>query len=130
MPYKCFPLHPAQHDVYLDELINLGNPQHNIGGYVILNGKLNEKIFNEIFITAPVIFDAFKLRFDFASQDFQNHYDIDFSKIDLQSVDLTLENNPEQKAMDWMQFRFNTPFSLRIDTLPFEHVLIKLNENK
>ena len=31
-----FPLHPAQHDVYMDQLINIVSPQYNIGGYIVL----------------------------------------------------------------------------------------------
>ena len=42
-----FPLHPAQWDVYTDQLLNVDSPHYNIGGYIRLKGPVDKKKFQE-----------------------------------------------------------------------------------
>ena len=75
---KSFPLHPAQQDVYADQALHSDSPRYNIGGYIVLKGKLNKAKFSEVVNAAPQVFDAFKLRFDLSVADFIGFVDEDF----------------------------------------------------
>ena len=45
MKQTPFPLHPAQKDVYIDQLLNVESPHYNIGGYLKLEGALDKEKF-------------------------------------------------------------------------------------
>ncbi len=38
-----FPLHPAQLDVFTDQLLDIKSPQYNIGGYIKLKGRFTKR---------------------------------------------------------------------------------------
>jgi hypothetical protein len=74
-----FPLHPAQQEVYTDQLLNINSSLYNIGGYIVLRGKLDKAKFYETINSAPAVFDCFKLRFNFDKPDFLCHYQNDYT---------------------------------------------------
>ncbi|MDB4903557.1 MAG: Nonribosomal peptide synthetase, partial [Mucilaginibacter sp.] len=124
------PLHPAQQDIYIDQLLNIDSPLYNIGGYIILKGDLSKEKFHEAINTAPQLFDAFKMRFDLEESDFLYQYDSVFNTTGLTELDFTVHEDPAQYARDWMQDRFNIPFQLKREALPFEQYLIKITEQE
>src|ERR1700761_8627880 len=92
------PLHPAQQDVYMDQLLNTESPQYNIGGYIVLKGKLNKEKLHEAVRSAPVVLDAFKMRFDLKAQDLNCYFDNDFNEAELVEKDFSTCVNPLSEA--------------------------------
>ncbi|HEY2582814.1 MAG TPA: condensation domain-containing protein, partial [Mucilaginibacter sp.] len=130
MPEYHHPLHPAQQDVYMDQLLNADSPQYNIGGYIILKGKLEKEKFQEAVASAPGVFDAFKMRFDLEAQDLLCHYDGGYRSAELTELDFSSGKDAAAEARGWMQERFNTAFELKKEALPFEQYLIKIAEEE
>ena len=62
MQKATFPMHPAQQDIYVDQLINKNSPHYNLGGYIKLKGILDKKKFKMAVDSAPEVFDVFKMR--------------------------------------------------------------------
>jgi len=125
-----FPLHPAQQDVYLDQLLNTDSPQYNIGGYIVLNGDLDKAKFHEAVNSVPEVFDSFKMRFDAGEGDLLCHYESEYAEAALNELDFSGRTAPGGEAVDWMQSRFNTAFVLKKGRLPFEQYLIKISESE
>ena len=61
MQKATFPMHPAQKDIYVDQLINKDSPHYNLGGYIKLKGSLDKAKFFESVNSAPFVFDVFKM---------------------------------------------------------------------
>lgn len=130
MKRTLLPLHPAQLDVYTDQLINNKSPHYNIGGYIKLKGELNKEKFNEAIHSAPDAFDAFKLRFNHGEASPVCYIDHQYVKQPLPELDFSSHQNPEETARQWMQDRFNTPLLITEDTIPFEEFLVKIAANE
>ncbi|MFC0514088.1 amino acid adenylation domain-containing protein [Mucilaginibacter angelicae] len=125
-----FPLHPAQREVYVGQLLDLDSPQYNIGGYIILKGDLDVEKFHETVSSLPLIFDAFKMSFDLKASDFVYQLNTGFTECELIAADFSTQVNPRAEAKIWMYQTFGTPFNLTADLLPFEHYLIKIADNE
>ncbi|HEX8376315.1 MAG TPA: amino acid adenylation domain-containing protein, partial [Pedobacter sp.] len=125
-----FPLHPAQQEVYTDQLLNTDSPLYNIGGYIVLKGDLNKDKFHEVINSAPADLDFFKLRFDLQNPDFLCHYDERFNTFQLEELDFSAEDHPQEAARLWTQERFNISFRLGKEDCPFEQYLLKISENE
>jgi len=121
------PLHPSQRDVYVDQLIHTESAHYNIGGYLKLLGVLNRKKFIETVNSAAQVFDAFKMRFEPESEDFQCFVDESYDRLEVIEVDFSLRDNPQVEALAWMQNRFNKVFEIESENLLFEHYLIKIS---
>lgn len=119
-------LHPAQKDVYIDQLIDLESPHYNIGFYIVLKGKLNRDNLYESMVTSPQMFDALQMRFDLETPDFLCHYQSTNLTLSIPEVDFSQKNNARDHAQEWMQASFNTPFTLNKKSEPFAHYLIKI----
>src|SRR5688572_25322697 len=98
---KTFKLHPAQQNVFIDQLINIDSPQYNIGGYIILKGKLNINNLREVINGAPGVFDAFRMRFDANAPEMIGYLDEDDTRFELGEKDFSQEQNPSAAALQW-----------------------------
>ncbi|MEO7583965.1 MAG: amino acid adenylation domain-containing protein [Ferruginibacter sp.] len=127
---KFLPLHPAQRDVYTDQLINTKSPHYNIGGYIKLTGLLDKQKFHEAICSVPDVFDAFKLRFDHDEAAPVCRVDTDYKKETLAELDFSGYDDPEAEARAWMQSRFNKPLLIKESALPFEECLLKISEEE
>ncbi|GAA4316739.1 hypothetical protein GCM10023149_13940 [Mucilaginibacter gynuensis] len=125
-----FPLHPAQQEVFVDQLLNIDSAQYNIGGYIVLKGALDKEKFHEAVGSAPVVFDAFKFRFDLALAELGYQYDDSFGKCELVEVDFSDQEDASEEVIKWMQGRFNIPFALSEQTLPFDQYLVKIADDE
>ncbi|MCU7552748.1 amino acid adenylation domain-containing protein, partial [Chitinophagaceae bacterium LB-8] len=121
-----FPLHPAQNDICVDQLININSPHYNIGLYIKLKGPLHKGKFIDAVNSSPKVFDAFKMRFDVAGADPHCYFDQEYEKLELAEMDFSDRENAGEEARCWMQNRFSIPFKIQQDSLLFEHVLIKI----
>src|SRR5689334_15623629 len=130
MEKRFLSLHPAQRDVYTDQLINAGSAHYNIGGYIRLKGRLDKKSFEETVHSIPQVFDAFKLRFKLEAEGPVSYLDESFDKASLEELDLSEESNPKQAALTWMQEQFNTAFTLEEGSLLFQNCLIRIAEDE
>ncbi|MBE7172520.1 MAG: amino acid adenylation domain-containing protein [Williamsia sp.] len=126
MHKATFPLHPAQVDVYTDQLIHSASPHYNIGGYIRIQGSLNKELFYQTVDTLPLVFDVYKMRFNFSSTEPVCFFDDQYSQLQVHEFDLTHHEDPQAEALQWMQNRFNTPFHIEEENPLFEHCLIKL----
>jgi hypothetical protein len=104
------PLHPAQQDVYTDQLINVESSHYNVGGYITLKGPLNKAKFHETVNSGARVFDAFKMRFDLEAADYVGYSDENFQKCELGEQDFSDDDHSAEKARVWMQNRFNYAF--------------------
>ncbi|WP_121809993.1 non-ribosomal peptide synthetase [Mucilaginibacter kameinonensis] len=125
-----FPLHPAQREVYVNQLLHMDSAQYNIGGYIILKGALNVGKFHETVSSLPLVFDAFKMSFDLTTPDFVYQLNTDYNACELIEADFSTQANPEAEANIWMRQTFSAPFDLTRDKFPFEHYLIKIADNE
>src|SRR3954470_6444407 len=106
-----FPLHPAQYEIYVDQLLNPGSPQYNIGFYIKLKGCLNKKKFIQAINSSPQVFDVFKTRFDLNDLNPVSYCDESYHILDVTEMDFSDRTSPEIEANSWMQEQFNTPFT-------------------
>ncbi|QEM10873.1 non-ribosomal peptide synthetase [Mucilaginibacter rubeus] len=125
-----FPLHPAQREVYVNQLLHMDSAQYNIGGYIILRGGLDVEKFHETVSSLPLVFDAFKMSFDLTTPDFVYQLNADYNACELIEADFSTQANPEAEANIWMRQTFSAPFDLTRDKFPFEHYLIKIADNE
>jgi amino acid adenylation domain-containing protein len=125
-----FPLHPAQREVYVDQLLHMDSSQYNIGAYIILKGDLDVEKLHATIGSLPQVFDAFKMRFDLNSADLSCQFESDFNEAELIEADFSGQTYPEAEAKVWMRQIFSTPFKLTNDVAPFEHYLVKIADNE
>jgi hypothetical protein len=125
-----FPLHPAQKDVFIDQLLNIESPHYNIGGYIRLAGTLDKEKFLQAVSAAPRVFDAYKMRFNSDISNPSFNLDAEYESLELDELDFSKEHNAKEVAHRWMQERFNTPFTINENNLLFDHVLIKVEDRE
>jgi amino acid adenylation domain-containing protein len=130
MGKERFPLHPAQLDVFLDQLVNQDSPHYNTGGYIRLTGQLDKQKFIAAINSVPIVFDAFKMRFDITSGEPGFYLDEDYTCFEVDEMDLSENPSPASVAAKWIQDDFNIPFDLHRDTVFFKQVLIKISEQE
>ena len=130
MQQLTFPLHPAQWDVYTDQLLNVESPHYNIGGYIQLKGPLDKEKFKEAVCSAPGTFDVFRMRFDTNLSESPCYYEEDYQRCEIPELDFSQRQDPEGEATAFMQSRFNTAFIIHKDSLLFEHFLIKISPDE
>ncbi|MEO6546899.1 MAG: amino acid adenylation domain-containing protein [Ferruginibacter sp.] len=130
MRKAILPLHPAQQDVYTDQLINAKSPHYNIGGYVKLIGSFSAKRFHEVINSTHEVFDAFRLRFDLETTEPLCYFDRGYEKSQIPEIDFSTHGNPADEALSWMQNRFNKPLLILENALPFEEYLLRIADNE
>ena len=130
MPINKSPLHPAQKDVYLDQLINVDNPYYNIGGYTRITGSLIREKFIAAVNSIPEVFDAYQMRFDIDDHTPQIHFDDTYRALEIRELDYSHYENGEEALQLWMKEEFSKPFEIKKDNTLFEHYLIKLKEKE
>jgi hypothetical protein len=130
MNNTALPLHPAQYEVYIDQVLNSESPHYNIGLFIKLKGFLDKEKFHEAVNSSSEVFDIFRMRFDFDASVPVCFFNNSSEKVELTEIDFSDRESPETEAKNWMQNRFNTPFVLQNETLLFEHVLIKVSSTE
>jgi amino acid adenylation domain-containing protein/non-ribosomal peptide synthase protein (TIGR01720 family) len=123
------PLHPAQQEVYYDQITNPASPHYNTGGYIIVRGDLNKGLVQRIVGQIPLLFDALRLTFDFNGEEPLCRFAADFAPIPMPVINFSQFAEPDGEALNWMQQRFNTAFNLSDERL-IEVALLVINEQE
>ncbi len=125
-----YPLHPAQLDVFLDQLIDPDSPHYNTGGYIVLKGTLDKEKFMAVVRSVPVVFDAFRMRFDMHSDEPGFYLDTAYNCFEISEVDFSKEADPAAAAAKWVQDDFNIAFPIVKDALLFKQALLKIADDE
>uniref|UniRef100_UPI0020C5934C condensation domain-containing protein n=1 Tax=Dyadobacter diqingensis TaxID=2938121 RepID=UPI0020C5934C len=123
-----FPLHNAQLDVFIDQILDIRSPHYNIGGYSHLVGHLDIDLFDNIVTAIPQSFDSFKIRVDFSDPHPGYYIDLDFTRCSLVKMDFSEKEFPLDYAKEWMKNQFNIPFTFDINNPLCEQFLIKIGQ--
>jgi amino acid adenylation domain-containing protein len=123
------PLHPAQQDVYFDQILNPGSSHYNIGGYLIVKGNIVNDCLIEAIGSFSEVFDVFNTRFHFDDDILMCEFLSDRRSIELSEMDFSQKGNPRREAMDWMLARFNLPFDISKGKF-YEICFIKISDRE
>ncbi|HVI46053.1 MAG TPA: amino acid adenylation domain-containing protein [Chitinophaga sp.] len=124
------PLHPAQQDAYIDQLINPDKPYYNIGGYQKIFGKLDSPLFVSIVHSLPHVFDVLRQRIDFSGHTPRCYFDDDFLHLEIPVLDYSSGTKTPDEIAAWLVERMRTPFSLEENGPLLEQYLIKLSDHE
>ena len=130
MPDIRYQLHPAQRDVYFDQLINIDSPHYNTGGYIKLIGHLDINTLGKVVDTVPTVFDAFRMRFNFRDPEGYFYLSPDIQKPDIREMDFSQHKDPVASAVVWTQNQFNIVFDFKKEHLLCELFLLKISETE
>ena len=130
MKRVLLPLHPAQRDVYTDQLIHPASPHYNIGGFIKLKGALNKQMFSEAVNSIVDVFDTFKFRFVTDEAGPRCYLDERGIYPQLTELDFSAYSNPAMAALEWMQQNFSTPISISENAPLFNVRLLKLADDE
>ncbi|HSU49337.1 MAG TPA: condensation domain-containing protein, partial [Segetibacter sp.] len=130
MKKRPFPLHPAQKDVFIDQLLDVESSHYNIGGYIKLEGTLDKEKFFKVVRSAPQVFDAYKMRFNSDTSNPSFFIEEGYEEMDVKELDFRGEEDAKGAAMNWMQKRFDAAFNIKEDEILFEHVLIRVEDEE
>ncbi|WP_224997020.1 non-ribosomal peptide synthetase, partial [Cesiribacter sp. SM1] len=122
------PLHPAQHEVYYDQIVNINSSHYNLGGYIVLKGQLNKAKLREVLEGLPLAFDVLRLRFDFTDHEPCCTFLEKGEVLTTLELDFSSSPNPQVDALEWMQSQFNKTFSLKGQL--FEHALLTISDEE
>ncbi|NSL87163.1 amino acid adenylation domain-containing protein [Chitinophaga sp. Mgbs1] len=128
MPKNSFVLHPAQQDIYVDQLIHPDSPRYIVTGYLILNGAFSMEAFKKALHIVNSGHDIFAMSFDLADQQPIGYVADKTNPGTLGYQDYRQQKDPEESARQWIQEQGNIPFRLQEGSKLFEHCLIRISE--
>ncbi|MGI0116123.1 amino acid adenylation domain-containing protein [Zooshikella sp. RANM57] len=121
-------LHPAQEEVYFDQMVNSDSAHYNIGGYFKIKGKLNVELFKQAIKITVNSVDIFGIRFDFTDGHLLQIFDGLSNRNDnLIYFDFSKEKDSNSIASRWINQYLSIPFDLSEKYL-YENTLIKIGE--
>ncbi|RBL91356.1 non-ribosomal peptide synthase/polyketide synthase [Chitinophaga flava] len=127
---KAISLHPAQHDIFMDQLIYPDSSHYNTGGYLKITGSLDKEKFAAAVYSLPAVFDALRMRFGVTDDIPHMYFDDSYLSYPMEEVDAS--DIPDNSAVmeQWIKDRLNIPFRLGKDPLLYEYYLININEGE
>lgn len=123
-----YPLASNQLDIWQDQSAYPESPLYNIGGTLIINGKVNYKILNNALQLLIDENDAFRLTI--SKQSLSTQKLLEKLIFDLEFIDFSTHNSPKEDAQNWLDYNFRQPFSLNENELLWHFALIKENEHR
>ncbi|KIO77523.1 hypothetical protein TH53_08765 [Pedobacter lusitanus] len=126
----AFPLHPAQQDIYIDQLLNVNSPHYNINNYFKIKGPLDTGKLIEAVISAHQVFDVFKMAI--GMEDFTPNYHIvdQDNPFAVQELDFSDHTDPSGAIRIWIQNKTDEPFLIEKTKLLVEHYLLKAADDE
>ncbi|HYC30068.1 MAG TPA: condensation domain-containing protein, partial [Chitinophagaceae bacterium] len=123
-------LHPAQREVYLDQLLNTGSPHYNVGGYIRLMGTIDKPALLTAIRSSVHTFDVLRMRFDFTGEIPGCYFDHEAQEPEIIEKNFSSSKRAEEDATHWMQQQFNTPFALQGNARLFEYGIITIRAHE
>ena len=98
MKKTLYPLHPAQREIYLDQLIDVRRPYYNVGGYIRLSGPLDIDRLKAVVRSVPEMFDVFNVQFELEDTEPVCYLNDHAARYELRELDLS--GDPDGAATD------------------------------
>ncbi|MCP3850257.1 MAG: amino acid adenylation domain-containing protein [Gammaproteobacteria bacterium] len=129
MTTKTYPLASNQKDIWFDQAVWADLPLYNIGGYLRINGEVDATVLNAAIEQLIVENDA--LRIVIKENDAQNVSQCisDNISYQLKSIDFSELDDPEIKAVQWVDDAFKIPFCLSDDARLWQFSLLKIHSH-
>jgi non-ribosomal peptide synthetase component F len=121
----CYPLSSPQREIWFDQLRHTDTRLYNIGGYMRIDGAIQPRLFEKAI--HQVVHENEALRTvlhndsPLPTQSFPKHVEV---KVDFQ--DFSNNDNPHQRAIEWMENELVKPFQLYEQVL-FQFALLKIS---
>lgn len=125
-----FPLHPAQENIYFEQILHLDDPFYNIGCYQILEYHVDKDVAQRCWKMLYQHLDALRIMIIEGQENVSPvQYIQQHTHATLHFYDLSNKNNPEKTATTWMSDKFSIPINF-LSGETSSVALIKLSENK
>ncbi|MCQ9637621.1 amino acid adenylation domain-containing protein [Chryseobacterium sp. WG23] len=122
-----YPLHPAQRDIFIDQVMNPTSLRYSQGCYLTLKGPLDKNIFFSSVKQMLFAYDVFRLQFDIDDLDSTAILVAELPSTVFTEKDFSGES--EEIALIWMQEQLNIPIVLKPGHYPHKHYLLKINDD-
>jgi amino acid adenylation domain-containing protein len=126
----AFGLHPAQRDVFLDQLIHPASSHYTIGIGLKLSGNINIHTLKLAIAGSADVFDVYRMRFDLEAEELSGYFIQEPSPIDIIEKDFSDCLHPSDDARSWIQELLNLAFDIRKGTSLIQHSLLKVSETE
>lgn len=123
------PLHSAQESVYYDQLLDADSAKYNVGGYIRLRGRVDERLFEDALQRFWNCSDAERLELTVEDGKPWQRLRCDVPMPALRAIDLHGDADPRARALEWMHSRMDTPFGLERFPL-FEHAMLRIGADE
>ena len=130
MPIRAISLHPAQRDIYFDQLAHPDSPHYVTAGYIILKGDLHIPYFKAAVSDILGAHDIFRMRFDLRASIPTGYVTAEDAVIPLQEMDYSQHAAPDATARQWMQDQCNLPYDINKDAILFDQYLLKISADE
>lgn len=121
-------LHPAQLEVYYDQVMDLESPHYNVGGYVLLEGQMDKEKMLLAIKTLQEVYDIHKLTINFDNKEPSCTFKEKHFNVPIKQLDFSDTKEPLVMAKTWMKNQYNIAFSLEKEPL-YDFAILDLGEN-
>ncbi|MBB5619455.1 surfactin family lipopeptide synthetase A [Pedobacter cryoconitis] len=130
LSFNTFAMHPAQQDIFIDQLINIDSPHYNINNYFKITGPLDIDKFISAIVSSPAVFDVFKMAI--ATDDFNPGYQLagQERQLSVQLIDFTGYDHPVEMILQWIENQTDRPIVLEKSKIPVEQYILKAAEDE
>ncbi|RKZ79388.1 MAG: hypothetical protein DRR16_25795, partial [Candidatus Parabeggiatoa sp. nov. 3] len=124
---KHYPLSSPQQDIWFDQILHPEVPLYNIGGYVRIDGPIDQARFEKALNQIIAENDALRIILH-AGENLPTQTFVENVSINLEFHDFSKTENAHELALKWMKQEFVKPFQL-YDGLLFQFALCKASDN-
>ncbi|MBB5644744.1 non-ribosomal peptide synthetase [Pedobacter cryoconitis] len=130
LSFNTFAMHPAQQDIFIDQLININSPHYNINNYFKITGPLDIDKFVSAIVSSAAVFDVFKMAI--AADDFNPGYQLaeQERQLSVQLIDFRSYDHPVEMILQWIEDQNDRPLALEKSRLPVEQYILKAADNE
>ncbi|HEY8099335.1 MAG TPA: amino acid adenylation domain-containing protein [Burkholderiaceae bacterium] len=124
----CFPLTSPQREIWFDQMLH-GNV-HNLCGYMRLEGTLDIERFRQAVNLLAQKHDALRIVFlkEPGDDGLPRQTLLESLHVDVQVHDLSMEDDPDSVALEWMRLRSQQPIDTCVAPL-FHYVVLKVRHD-
>jgi len=115
-----------QQDIYFEQLLYPNDPIYNIGAKIKIEGNVNFHLFNRAYQQLILQHDTYRTVYNEKEGDVIASVLSNFDE-DLQLLDFTEKENPDEEANTFMQKEFVKPFNVLSGSLLHKFILVKIS---